>query len=91
MVAMAAVCRTMAVPAVASAEVDVRGGVCAEHNWEHRRKEEVISVHNHAYPVGLCVRTETEVITSMYCTVCGEETNIERTRVITHSACGAVE
>ena len=91
MVAMAAVCMTMAVPVVANAEVDARGGGCAEHNWQSRIEEHVISVHNHAYPVGLCVRTEKEVISYMYCNDCKLEIEMGRRYIITHSECGAVE
>ena len=91
MVAMAAVCMTMAVPVVASAEVDARVGGCAVHNWQPGMDELVLSVERHAYEVGLCVRTEKDVITYEYCNDCGHKKDVVITRVITHSECGAVE
>ena len=90
MVAMAAVCMTMAVPAVASAEVDARGG-CPEHEWKYGKEKRVVSVHTHAYEGGQCQRTEYAVYHYKYCNDCGLTYLEEITTEITHSECGAVE
>ena len=89
MVAMAAVCMTMAVPAVASAEVDARVGGCAVHNWSVTQvREEVSGTTIHKYDDGRdCTITEIKVIRYQYCNDCGIIQTIDHTYRYEHSIC----
>ena len=89
MVAMAAVCMTMAVPVVASAEVDARMGGCAHDKWTYAEREEPTGVTTkHTYYDGReCTVTEFKLVEYKYCNDCGINQTIGHTYIYKHSIC----
>ena len=90
MVAMAAVCMTMAVPVVASAEVDARMGACPGGcDWKPGTGTQVKFLKSHIYGNGLsCAIEEVTLIYYKRCDPCGT-IQIYATETYTrHTACG---
>ena len=102
MVAMAAVCMTMAVPAVASAEVDARIGGCANHDWTSEMVRYEVNTYTHEYAIitenpdgtlserpGVCTVETTKKIYYKACINCGIiQTNRSESMPSSHSSCG---
>ena len=104
MVAMAAMCMTLAVPVTASAaEVDARTGGCAQHNWtETMVRYRVDSTYPHDYVLiaenkdgsvtiikGVCTVEERTAIHYKACTNCGiVQTEGSESAPDKHSSCG---
>lgn len=90
MAAMAAVCITMAVPAVASAETNARIGGCAHNEWsETQIRYEVVSTSSHIYEGNdKCEIQELKVVEYKYCNDCGIIQTIGHTYTTKHTKCG---